>query len=90
MASSGLFIGYCLGNIVAPLLFKQAEAPVFANGWTAVLACICGSTGLALIYRQICVWENRKRDKTGVAEAFDHAFEDDFTDKSNLQFRYTY
>ncbi|CAH0020169.1 unnamed protein product [Clonostachys rhizophaga] len=90
VASSGLFIGYCLGNVVAPLLFKTTEAPTFAHGWTSVLACICVAAGLTLVYRQICVWENNKRDNAGIAEAFDHALNDDFTDKSNLQFRYTY
>ncbi|KAH8890176.1 MFS transporter [Thozetella sp. PMI_491] len=90
VASSGLFVGYCLGNIVAPLLFKDTESPIFTSGWIAVLACICAATVLALGYRQICVWENSKRDRAGFVEGFDHAFEDDLTDKSNLQFRYTY
>lgn len=44
---------------------------------------------LAIIYRFICAWENKKRDKTGVAEGFEHAYEDDSTDKKNPQFRYT-
>jgi hypothetical protein len=34
---------------------------------------------LSLVYRYVCLWENKKRDKLG-AEAFDHAYEDDLTD----------
>jgi hypothetical protein len=37
---------------------------------------------LALLYRSVCAWENRKRDKAGTAEAFEHAYEDDLTDKT--------
>lgn len=44
---------------------------------------------LAIIYRFICARENKKRDSSGEAEAFDHAYEDDLTDVKNKQFRYT-
>lgn len=43
---------------------------------------------LALIYRIICVRENKKRDNTGIAEAFENAYDDDMTDVKNKQFRY--
>ena len=38
---------------------------------------------LALVYRFACAWRNRRRDKTGELEAFEHACEDDLTDKKN-------
>lgn len=34
-----------------------------------------------MIYRFLCVRENRKRDNSGIQEGFDHAYEDDLTDK---------
>jgi hypothetical protein len=34
-----------------------------------------------MVYRVYCIWENKRRDKTGTAEAFDHAYEDDLTDR---------
>jgi hypothetical protein len=34
-----------------------------------------------LVYRLLCALENRRRDKTGTVEAFEHAYEDDLTDK---------
>jgi hypothetical protein len=36
---------------------------------------------LALAYRVVCMWDNRQRDKQGSSEGFDHAYEDDLTDK---------
>lgn len=33
------------------------------------------------MYRFYCIWENKRRDRTGTAEAFDHAYEDDLTDR---------
>jgi hypothetical protein len=41
---------------------------------TSVIAAL-----LAVVYRYVCLWENKKRDRLG-AEAFDHAYEDDLTD----------
>jgi len=35
---------------------------------------------LALVYRLLCVYENKKRDRAGTLEAFEHAYEDDLTD----------
>ena len=43
---------------------------------------------LALVYRVICARENKKRDSTGIAEAFENAYDDDMTDVKNKQFRY--
>lgn len=36
---------------------------------------------LSMVYRFLCIRENRKRDATGTLEGFDHAYEDDLTDK---------
>ena len=37
---------------------------------------------LSMLYRFVCIRDNRKRDETGTLEAFDHAYEDDLTDKT--------
>lgn len=76
------------GNVAGPLLFKPADAPVYAPGFIAVLATSIAAAVLAVVYRYVCIWENARRDKNGV-EGFDHAYEDDLTDKKNPQFRYT-
>lgn len=77
------------GNFVGPLLFKTEDAPVYAPGFIAVLITAIIAAFLAIIYRYVCVWENRKRDNSGTLEAFENAYDDDLTDKKNPQFRYT-
>jgi hypothetical protein len=76
------------GNVAGPLLFKPKDAPVYAPGFIAVLATSIAAAALTVVYRYVCIWENRRRDKIGV-EGFDHAYEDDLTDVKNPQFRYT-
>lgn len=88
VASSGIYIGYCLGNFVGPLIFKPQDAPRYEPGFiiTFVTAVVAGL--LALVYRYWCIMVNKKRDKTGTLEGFEHAYEDDLTDRKNAQFRY--
>lgn len=68
------------GNFVGPLCFISSEAPRYKTGFlvTVVTSAIAG--GLALVYRWYCSWLNHKRDRTGVMEDFEHAYEDDLTD----------
>ncbi|KAJ4322633.1 hypothetical protein N0V94_002286 [Neodidymelliopsis sp. IMI 364377] len=88
VASSGIYIGYCLGNFVGPLVFKPQDSPRYEPGFivTFVTAIVAGL--LALVYRYWCVVVNKKRDRTGTLEGFEHAYEDDLTDRKNPQFRY--
>jgi hypothetical protein len=39
------------------------------------------AAGLVIVYRFVCIWDNKQRDKAGVMEGFDHAYEDDSTDR---------
>lgn len=126
VASSGMFVGYCigrrhrswifrvadlstLGNFIGPLVFLEKEKPLYTTGWIVTVGlpihkffqCHTSDTSidkvvtsamcivLAIVYRFVCAWENKKRDRAGVPEGFEHAYEDDSTDKKNPQFRYT-
>lgn len=106
VASSGMYIGYCLGksksiitppfgkeivtrsnlhlpgNFVGPLVFKEKDAPRYAPGFIVVVVTAILALLLALVYRFLCVYSNKKRDKQGTEESFDNAYEDDFTDKT--------
>ncbi|KAL2831031.1 major facilitator superfamily domain-containing protein [Aspergillus pseudoustus] len=88
--SAGIFVAYSVGNVVGPLLFVEQDAPRYISGWTIVVVTQAAAAVLALVYRCVCVWENRRRDRTGVLESYEHAFEDDLTDRKNPQFRYVY
>ncbi|OBT65226.1 hypothetical protein VE03_04790 [Pseudogymnoascus sp. 23342-1-I1] len=88
IASSGLYIGYCLGNFVGPLLFKTSDAPRYVPGFIAVVITAIVAACMVGLYGLVCAWDNRKRDKSGIMEGFEHAYEDDLTDLKNPQFRY--
>ncbi|KAL9563804.1 hypothetical protein ACKAV7_012046 [Fusarium commune] len=88
VSSSGLYIGYCLGNFIGPLCLRKEDAPRFGPGFIVVVITAITAGLLAIVYRLLCLWTNTKRDNDGIAEGFDHAYEDDLTDKNNMQFRY--
>lgn len=79
--SAGIFIAYSLGNVIGPLLFRERDAPQYVLGWTVVVVTQAVAVILTLVYRLVCISENKRRDKTGVLEGYDHAFEDDLTDR---------
>ncbi|CAI7661842.1 unnamed protein product [Penicillium manginii] len=88
IASSGLYIGYCLGNFTGPLVYQTKDAPRYVPGFITVVVTSFAAGILVLVYRFVCVWENRKRDQSGTAEGYENAYQDDLTDKTNPQFRY--
>lgn len=51
-----------------------------------VICCVLGAV-LILAYATVCKWDNRRRDKAGIPEGFDHAYEDDLTDRTVSQTR---
>jgi predicted MFS family arabinose efflux permease len=81
VTASGIFVGFSLGNFVGPLVFKPKDAPVYAPGFIVVLCTQIASAALILVYRFVCIWENKRRDKTGTMEAYEHAYDDDLTDR---------
>ncbi|OOQ88493.1 putative allantoate permease [Penicillium brasilianum] len=88
IASSGLYIGYCLGNFTGPLVYKKMDAPRYVPGFITVVVTSFAAGITILLYRFVCVWENRKRDESGTSEGYENAYQDDLTDKTNPQFRY--
>ncbi|KAJ4194763.1 hypothetical protein NW759_016479 [Fusarium solani] len=89
VTASGLFLGYCVGNIIGPLVFKLSDAPAYGRGFTVVLITSAVAGALAICYRYLCIWENARRDRAGEPEGYEHAYDDDVTDMKNLQFRYS-
>lgn len=75
-----LVSSFSTGNFVGPLIFRKEDAPYYARGFiiTFVTALVAGL--LAIVYRFVCIIENRRRDRSGIAESYDHAYEDDMTD----------
>ena len=67
------------GNFTGPLLFRVKDSPEYVPGFIAVVITSIIAALLSIVYRIVCMWDNKRRDKLG-AEAFDHAYEDDLTD----------
>ncbi|RFU34895.1 hypothetical protein B7463_g1503, partial [Scytalidium lignicola] len=78
---SGIYIGYCLVQFTGPSLFQSQDAPRYKPGFMAVVITSAVSALLSVVYRLVCIWDNKHRDKVGTVEAFEHAYEDDVTDK---------
>ncbi|KAB8230794.1 major facilitator superfamily domain-containing protein [Aspergillus alliaceus] len=58
-----LFIGYCVGNIAGPQLFKKNEKPHYYTAFAAILACFCIAIVDVTLLRVYMAWENGRRDR---------------------------
>ncbi|GAQ42814.1 hypothetical protein AtubIFM55763_009369 [Aspergillus tubingensis] len=58
-----LFIGYCVGNIAGPQLFKTNEAPKYLTAFAAILACFCIAVADVIALRVYMMWENERRNR---------------------------
>ncbi|KAH9819349.1 allantoate permease [Teratosphaeria destructans] len=83
------FIGYCVGNIIGPQVFRTDDAPRYSHGYIGLLACLCVAIVCILLYGLLCVRENKKRMTEDVAAEPGEAFSDR-TDKEKRDFMYIY
>lgn len=79
-SSAGIYVAYCIGNIIGPLVFREQDAPRYKPGFIVVVASTLAAALTLLTYRYVCLRHNRKRNEAGFVESFDHAYEDDLTD----------
>ncbi|KAF4556430.1 MFS-type transporter-like protein 13 [Elsinoe fawcettii] len=90
--SSAIFVFYCVGNIVGPLLVRtETVRQHYPRLWTGIIVCYVLLIVLSAILYSMLRYENNRRDKLELneKEAERVAFED-LTDKENLHFRYAY
>ncbi|KAI7357696.1 MFS general substrate transporter [Hortaea werneckii] len=83
------FVGYCVGNIIGPQVFRDNDAPKYSHGYSGLLACLCVAIASVLAYGYLCFRENQKRDHEGAMYEPGEAFSDK-TDKEKRDFRYIY
>jgi len=69
------------GNFVGPLCFRTQDAPRYVPGFAVTVVTSISAGVLIVVYRFVCTADNTRRDKSGIGEAFEHAYEDDYTDK---------
>ncbi|OTB02239.1 hypothetical protein M426DRAFT_199882 [Hypoxylon sp. CI-4A] len=84
-----LLISFCLGNIIGPLTFRDADKPEYLPAKIVVVA----STAVALVFTVVLMtyytWENKRRDR--VSQDIEHEENSEFfdlTDRENKEFRY--
>ncbi|KAG7123037.1 putative transporter like protein [Verticillium longisporum] len=85
-----IFVAYCVGNIVGPLLVRSQSRPDhYPELWTGLIVCyvICILAAVALYF--VLRRENARREGQAVdeEERAKLAFQD-LTDKENPYFRY--
>lgn len=89
------FIGWAVGNIVGPQVFRDNEAPRYLTAFGTHMGCYAALILMLVGMRLWLMKENRRKDKMiadGRADAdieLKHAF-DDLTDMENVNFRYAY
>ncbi|KAI5856784.1 allantoate permease [Durotheca rogersii] len=88
-ANAMLLAAFCLGNIIGPLTFRDADRPAYLPAKAAIVASTAAAAlataALIAYYR----WENARRDRRygGLAHRADSEFFD-LTDRENTEFRY--
>ncbi|KAJ5280281.1 hypothetical protein N7478_005653 [Penicillium angulare] len=89
--SASTFAGYCVSNIIGPLIFGASPGPLYRSGFIGSFVCLCAVVviaSLSWIYLRI---ENSKRDKRcrpGSDYNHMHSIEENLTDMQNEEFRY--
>lgn len=88
-------VAFCLGNLIGPQMFQVSDAPNYTPAKLGLIIIMSVLSVLAVLLRQLMVWENAMRDKeqaepstAGVSDN-DLAFAD-LTDMENRKFRYVY
>jgi hypothetical protein len=83
-----LLMSFCLGNIIGPLTFRQADAPDFIPAKITIIVTCAFAAGMTLLLRAYYVWENKRRDQLIRSERVANEEFLDLTDKENKNFRY--
>jgi len=95
-ANAMILIGYCLGNLLAPQMWKAQYAPRYYVPWGVILAAHAICPILFLVIRWGLVRENARRDREGLVgeKYYDENGDEvdatflDLTDKQNVGYRY--
>lgn len=87
--SASTFLGYCIGNIIGPLIFGASPGPLYHAGFLGSFICLVCVVVIAIVTYILLRMENRKRDRLAMAGGVcHHNIDKDLTDKQNEDFRY--
>jgi hypothetical protein len=86
---TAVFIGWAVGNLIAPQIFQEKDAPRYLPGFVVHLGVYGAYLILVVITRILLMSKNRKKDSIVSEITHDLAFQD-LTDTENPNFRYVY
>jgi hypothetical protein len=84
-----LFVGWAVGNLIAPQIFQEKDAPRYLSGFIVHIGVYGAYTILVLGTRFLIIRRNKQKDASSQEITHDLAFQD-LTDKENPNFRYVY
>ncbi|GAA6003453.1 hypothetical protein JCM10207_000340 [Rhodosporidiobolus poonsookiae] len=93
MVSIVYFVGYCVGCIAGPQLFRDNEKPLYPTAMITIIVMYIVFIACMLFYQELSRYENRRRDRLA-AEGNEAAkprlasSEDNISDLDDLAFRY--
>ncbi|KAM5358994.1 hypothetical protein ACJZ2D_014819 [Fusarium nematophilum] len=86
--AAGIWVEYCFGNIIGPLLFDAKYGPRYDESFIGILVCFATLLTISIILRLLLSRRNAGRNEKYGEPEFQHGLED-VTDKENKSFRYT-
>lgn len=86
-----LLMSFCVGNIIGPLTFRDADAPDYIPAKITIIVVCATAAVLTVVLQLYYIWENKRRDKLAGEGYVQHKADiefSDMTDRKNLEFRY--
>ncbi|KAH7346010.1 major facilitator superfamily domain-containing protein [Pyrenochaeta sp. MPI-SDFR-AT-0127] len=84
-----VFIGWSVGNLIAPQIFQEKDAPRYLPGFLVHIVVYGVYIGLVVLTRVVLMAKNRRKDAVVSDISHELAFQD-LTDIENPNFRYVY
>ncbi|KAH6652063.1 allantoin permease [Truncatella angustata] len=85
-----LLMSFCLGNIIGPLTFRNADKPNYLPAKIAIVATSAVAVALTGLLMAYYSWENKRRDRLFDSEHKENNEFLDLTDRENQEFRYSW
>lgn len=84
-----VFVGWAVGNLIAPQIFQEKDAPRYLPGFIVHLVVYGVYLLLVVVTRIVLLARNRQKAAQVAEISHDLAFQD-LTDRENPNFRYVY
>ncbi|KAI4592461.1 hypothetical protein KJ359_011158 [Pestalotiopsis sp. 9143b] len=84
-----LLMSFCLGNIIGPLTFRDADKPEYLPAKITVVVTSAVAVILTAVLMAYYTWENKRRDRLEQGHKENIEFLD-LTDRENKEFRVSY